>query len=508
MAPSTAIPPPPTEVVTKAADGAVVVEQPRPEPVSRSSFASTAPSTATRKSSFVLSRTNSRKSGKTESLFEGLPRDPAEVLIDRCRGWFELFDGLLRHFQDVAHVAKSQASVYQKTSKHWSTPNAHINAAFPHDQTPVPHLIRSLGAYSHATAEHHNAIAKTVHNSTIPAIKGLRKSVGEKMEELQDELKTRQKAMKKDAEKLKGLESRLVAALHAATTPGKDVKDHGDPFLANTAIKLHLLHSHAKFHAHTSTISSIQNTFNIFETNLTSALKTAIHSYTDLLPSTDPSSKTLTDAVEALDSAKEWEYFHSLKLAATESPQAFVDSAGYEGAHDSLVLPVKKGELKRKSKVLKRWKLGWAVLSSAGWLHLYDEEPKFVDSWDGVGQEIEWPRKSIWLRECSLAPAGKGKDGDIHIQKPQGGAFSKSKVYKFQAFDALAWQEAFEPFMKTIYKEYNYQGRWNATGATTSSGGTTATTSTHQLKRSETVMSDITLGPGDSISQVGTPEPK
>ena len=71
---------------------------------------------------------------------------------------------------------------------------------------------------------------------------------------------------------------------------------------------------------------------------------------------------------------------------------------------------------------------------------MYDEEPKFVDSWDGVGEDVEWPRKSIWLRECALVPVGKGgKDGDIHIQKPQSGAFGTSnKVYKVRLQTTLA----------------------------------------------------------------------
>ncbi|KAJ3046256.1 hypothetical protein HDV00_000068 [Rhizophlyctis rosea] len=509
MTAATAIPTPPEDAITKLGDQTVVNTPVRPEPVSRTSFASTAASTATRKSTlFRSSSFKSNKSSKSDAnLFEGLPRDPAEVLIDRCRGWLELFDGLLHHFSDVAKLSHSMASTYHKSAKHWSTPNNHIAAAFPNEKTPVPLLLRNFGVFSQAEADHHEAIVRTT-NSCIGAIKGLKKDVQQKMEELGNELKLRHKAMKKDAEKLKALESRLVYALEAAKIPGKDVKKAGDPFLANAAIRLHLYTSLAKFTAHTSTISSIQSTFIIFETNLTGALKSAILSYANLLPPNDPAANGLRESVGALNPDQEWEFFEEIKLAPTQSPQAFIDAAGYQGVHDDLVVAVKKGELKRKSKVLKRWKSGWAVLTAAGWLHLFDEEPKWVDSFDKVDKDLDWPRKSIWLKECSLAPFGKGSnEGDINLHKAaQGGAFSKSKVYKFKGADANQWNERIEPFVKTIYREYNYQGRWTATGGTTSSG-TTATTASPKLKRAETVATVMSeLGPDDSISQVGEKE--
>ena len=108
-----------------------------------------------------------------------------------------------------------------------------------------------------------------------------------------------------------------------------------------------------------------------------------------------------------------------------------MQSRPYEGMHDELVQVVKEGPLQRKSKVLKKWKDAWFVVTRAGWLHEFAERPK----WNELGQEEVEPRKSIWLRECTLSPlqmpGARGEEFYLK-KKEEAGMFGggKSKYYK------------------------------------------------------------------------------
>jgi hypothetical protein len=48
-----------------------------------------------------------------------LPTDPADLLVDRCKGWKSLLSALSHHFENIADAEKDLGKKYEKVAKSW-----------------------------------------------------------------------------------------------------------------------------------------------------------------------------------------------------------------------------------------------------------------------------------------------------------------------------------------------------------------------------------------------------
>ncbi|KAI9094943.1 hypothetical protein DFS34DRAFT_627857 [Phlyctochytrium arcticum] len=337
-----------------------------------------------------------------------LPPDPAELILTRCAGWLSLVRLLILQFDDQASLEKSLALSQTKTHKHWiNNPSRERDLAFA-SSPGIAQLSKCLRETCTQLATEHEGIHKVLATQTLPGLRAAEKEIHKKMTVLIDEEKSRKKEKEKDDTKLKTHIKQLQRSLTAAQNVGKtSAWEAGDPWLANLATTRHVQQASAKHRSHSHNLADLEQNFGTWEKGLLRNIKSALLAYTSLqsVASTSHGATiSLQHAVNALEPDIEWENYRTNHLAKSATLEAFAPD--YPGSEDALVRSVKEGPVMRKSKVLKKWKEHWYVLSAAGWLHEFEERPSLE------GPHEFRPKTSIWLRTCELTPLGVGVAGN------------------------------------------------------------------------------------------------
>ncbi|KAJ3057326.1 hypothetical protein HK097_009279 [Rhizophlyctis rosea] len=410
--------------------------------------------------------------------------DPADILLDRAAGWLSFIKNLMvsaandsfclaslvagmvftlpmrsqYHFDDLTETEKRIAASSGKASKYWQAPSKDRDLAFAQGGSSIQTLIKTLQEQSHSIATEHETITKTLSAQTLPTLHALAKEITKKMDGLEDEQRARKKERAKEEEKLRALQGHLKQGLLAArgNAPGH-AKKASDPWLINIAVQQEMAHAHRKFSTRSKTLLDSERSFGIWESHVISQLRNALLAYTSLtaVQNHHPQIHQLHQAINAINPDQEWPAYRDARLPpdlldpqSVRGFEEFMASRPYEGMNDELIQIVKEGPLQRKSKVLKKWREAWFVVTQAGWFHEFEKRPVFN------GQEEIEPRKSIWLRECTLSPlqmpGARGEEFYLK-KKEEPGMFGggKSKYYKFSANslpESQNWHEILQPF--------------------------------------------------------------
>ncbi|KAJ3278250.1 hypothetical protein HK104_002521 [Borealophlyctis nickersoniae] len=386
-----------------------------------------------------------------------LPPDPADILYDRCVGWLSLVKLLTHHFSQISDTEKRMVHNSSKTIKHWLVPNKDLDVAFSPTSTNgattktsgIQILLRALHDEAAQSAAEHDAAYKALHSTTLPTLHAMQKDVQKKMDTMHHEQSARRKEKGKEESRLRALQKALKGSLKAARTPGRDVVKAGDPWLKNLEIQYHLTTARHKFGARTQSLHDTETTFNTWEAAQIAHLRTALTAYASTFkPPQNAALTHLHTALQELNPEAEWETYRSTRLASAQSPSAFSAATDYEGATDPLTRIIKSGPIQRKSKVLKKWKDEWLIVTAAGWMHLFTHRPRLPTDDNGngtaalehvqIGQEMAYavkPKLSVWLKECTLSPLCMPdmRGEEFHLMRvDEHGVFTKKKkAYKF-----------------------------------------------------------------------------
>ena len=187
----------------------------------------------------------------------------------------------------------------------------------------------------------------------------------------------------------------MALAFETARSAPERVTALSDPFIVNLAAQRSAYAAvDAASVLHSSTLFAQRKSASLEEA-IVGQLQSSIRAFASStqLPPDDSLLRTLG----SLSAEAEWSHLASRPRALLDddaSPPA-TDEVSYEGMHDDLALPLRRGALERKRRISRASRSADYVLSPAGFLHEY-----------AVGMEgsEEPPRQSWFLPACSVGP--------------------------------------------------------------------------------------------------------
>ncbi|KAJ3072419.1 hypothetical protein HDU98_003663 [Podochytrium sp. JEL0797] len=319
--------------------------------------------------------------------------DPADILIERAKGWKEFVSALKHKFEQKAELKKAELKV----------------------------LV---------------ADQKGLLNQTVPALDGLKQSLKKKMLALETDQKERRAERIQDTDSVSKAKQALSKALHAS-------ESNKDPWLLNLDLRVKLALATTRHESRNESLEAAKTDFKLFEANLIRQLKIVLMvviSFAKIMPTRTDWSGETEKALESLDTEREWRLFCEAKLDKTEGPAMF-EMEQDEQSHEAMVQVVYEGVLGRKAKgIFNSFREHYYVLTVGGFLHEFKMKPSV--------EHGEWmdPEDTIQLANCTLGPLGIDCQFSL-AEKRKGAMFQKS--YRFLG-SSLSESEVFHAAVASV----------------------------------------------------------
>ncbi|KAJ3072418.1 hypothetical protein HDU98_003662 [Podochytrium sp. JEL0797] len=332
--------------------------------------------------------------------------DPADVLIERAKGWKEFVSALKHKFERKAEFEKAELKILVADQKSDAT----------------------------AKVSQHTALLEGLLNQTVPALDGLNQSLKKKVLALETDQKERRTERIQDMDLVSKAKQALSKALHAS-------ESNKDPWLLNLELRVKLSLATTRHETRNESLKAAKTDFKLFEANLIRQLKIVlmgVMSFTEIMPTRTDLSAEIEKALESLDTEREWQLFCDARLDKTEGPAMF-ETEHEEWSHEAMVQVVYEGVFGRKG-IFNSFREHYYVLTVGGFLHEFKMKPSV--------EHGEWmdPEDTIQLADCSLGPLGIDCQFSL-AEKRKGAMFQKS--YRFLG-SSLSESEVFHAAVASV----------------------------------------------------------
>ncbi|KAJ3073052.1 hypothetical protein HDU98_002321 [Podochytrium sp. JEL0797] len=328
--------------------------------------------------------------------------DPADVLTDRARGWKDLVGTLKHHFARLAEAEKAQTKTLADNQKEWAKPAPLREHAFG-EQSGITNLATVFKQDTTTEVAQHRALHESLEHQTVPALEAMFQSLKRKLAVLDREQRERNKERSKDKSNLMKAQHVLAMSLSYAQRPGTDALQHGDPWIANFAVKKQLAAAKIRNTIRNEALENIKSDFKVFEANLIRELKVILLGVTSLSEIIAQSADHLAgieNMLDGFDAEVEWDAFCVEQLDKSGGLAMF-ETDEYPGHDDPLIGVIYEGSMSRKSKGLfASFTEYFYIVTAAGYLHEFTSKPQM----HRIDKLV--PKKTIFLGDCSLGPLG------------------------------------------------------------------------------------------------------
>ncbi|RKP07178.1 hypothetical protein THASP1DRAFT_24625 [Thamnocephalis sphaerospora] len=428
--------------------------------------------------------------------------DPIQLYTERLRSWKALAKLLIAYFEEVRQQEAQSAKGYARAAAVVRPPWRHSNAFRPPvtaeaaatvnratanggaapapvaaepaaedgdavDTVPtaISDLIHALHTSAKEMSEQQERSARAIHDQTIRELTRLRLECKRRSREVNKELLgVKQKATKandKAKTRLVQLERAcddLQTSLASRRLNQEEKTLPTDPWLTKLEVQYCLSKQFAKENRYQQALVSFQQSLAAFETSAVQTITAAVNTYNDWrlkdLHAQITRLKQVHSVTERQDRDKEHSHFierHAGHLPTANTPLRSLATATFPRMDDPGAIAARIGRIEKKGGLLNQWREYRAVLSAAGYVHIFP-----VSSGLGADAQTDFtqqptPELSIYLPHCTIGAHSLEGAAENSFELTErvvdgGGLFRKSQ-HRYQIRvatrdDMLAWWEA------------------------------------------------------------------
>ncbi|EEB07867.1 cytoskeletal signaling protein [Schizosaccharomyces japonicus yFS275] len=359
----------------------------------------------------------------------------------RFDSWRRLVEDLIAFFKQLEVIVKNSSRDYNKLSRTIVIPFRDANVF---DEHGVQDVFTSLRDQTATIAADNDQLAVQ-----IPG------SITKVLELLRDDLKEHCKKITTDGgrgvktvEKHRTETQRLLTQLDRTLLPWRGeqppvVGRNNDPFIVDRLVCNSLHRQVAEENNHAHVLVGLQELSYRFEINMVNKIKECIVQFEQLMAAhlnkTILHIQDIRQISDALPSTMEWEQYMNNEpdFIKGDIVPRNADSIVYPGKNDQPTVPIIKGQLVRKTKILKKKQAGFYAFTHSGYLYEFKSADPLTDP---------EPEFALYIPDCLIGrPSDKKAKFKITGKDATKRLFSTRYEYTFSAAnhaDIMKWWEA------------------------------------------------------------------
>lgn len=315
------------------------------------------------------------------------------LMIKRLEAWKALVSFLMSQADNIKSSEKHCVSIIAKSAKVSKQESGTVASMFP-DSSKIALLPTTVvGSIDRAVSQLEVYIA-SIRTQILPNLKAMRGEVSDRIAHLtamsKESTKEFQKEVKRASELMEKLDSLLTLSSHDAHDSGKD------PWMVSLTLSKSFSRSQDKYNLSLEKVNAAKASLMAWEEGISYRIESNITLLLSGAKGNQDKTREEISSLIKISPQEEWKIFEDLcqdKCTVLDNSKEL-----FSVPRNELNTPLMKGRLRYLSSVLKKWKECYVVLTPIGWLHQFSDEP------DITNVEQETPKRSIWLKSCTLSP--------------------------------------------------------------------------------------------------------